>query len=85
MITSRVYITPDHIHHASPVDGAVEKILLESENGKVLHNDSLSMNYVRVAVESADGWTEIDAPVESEEPTIEDKAEAYDILIGVSE
>lgn len=30
-------------------------------------------------------YTETDIPIEVEEPTIEDKAEAYDILVGVRE
>lgn len=30
-------------------------------------------------------YTETDIPVDEEEPTIEDKAEAYDILTGVVE
>jgi len=30
-------------------------------------------------------YTETDEPVEPEEVTVEDKAEAYDILMGVSE
>lgn len=30
-------------------------------------------------------YTETDIPVDEEEPTIEDKAEAYDILVGVRE
>lgn len=30
-------------------------------------------------------YTETDIPVDAEEPTVEEKAEAYDILVGVSE
>lgn len=30
-------------------------------------------------------YTETDIPVDEEEPTVEEKAEAYDILVGVSE
>lgn len=83
MIFSKVWITPDHIYHNYPVDGAVEKTLLEAENGKVLHKDSEPLEYLRVAVDSVDGWYEVDDPIPSEEePTVEDKAEAYDILTG---
>lgn len=30
-------------------------------------------------------YTETDIPVDEEEPTVEEKAEAYDILVGVRE
>lgn len=30
-------------------------------------------------------YTETDIPVDAEEPTVEEKAEAYDILVGVRE
>lgn len=64
MKKSTIYVTPDHKYHSAPVDGAVEKILLEAENGKVLHKDSEPFNYLSVAVDTVDGWAEIDAEPE---------------------
>lgn len=85
MIVSKVYITPDHIYHKTPVEDAEKKILLEAENGMVLHKDSEPFEYLRVAVDSVDGWSEIKPVPPEEEPTVEDKAQAFDILMGVSE
>lgn len=82
MITKTIYVTPDKIYHSEFVAGAVEKTLLEAEDGKVLHRDSEPFEYLRVAVDSVDGWSEIKPVPPEDEPTVEDKAEAYDILMG---
>ena len=61
---------------------------LFAEEGKVLTDGSAYYNCVDV--QSTDGWREVDAPAEDEEspdvdPELVAKAEAYDILMGVSE
>lgn len=58
---------------------------LFADEGKVLTNGTDFFNCVDV--QSADGWSEIDAPAEDEEtpeidPELAAKAEAYDILMG---
>lgn len=58
------------------------KIRLYADNGKAVTQDGKTL-YGSIDVLSADGWYEIadPAPVE-DEPTAEDKSEAYDILMG---
>ena len=69
------------------IDGG-ERIRHWSDNGMkirqnetgVLYDDAVDIVPCRYT------YTETDEPVEPEdEPTIEDKAEAYDILLGVTE
>lgn len=66
-------------------DVAHERILLTAAEGKALTNDSGMTVWNCIAVNSADGWTEIDAPVpEDEEATEADYLAALNEL-GVSE
>lgn len=46
---------------------AHERILLTAAEGKVLTNDGGITTWNCIAVDSADGWTEIDAPADEEE------------------
>ena len=64
---------------------AHERILLTSAEGKALTNDGGATVWNCIAVDSADGWTEIDAPVpEDEDATEADYLAALNEL-GVSE
>ena len=47
--------------------GAHEYILLTAAEGKALTNDGGVIVWNCIAVDSADGWTEIDAPSEDED------------------
>ena len=59
---------------------AHERILLTASEGKALTNDGGVTVWNCIAVDSADGWTEIDAPV----PEDEDATEA-DYLAALNE
>ena len=59
---------------------AYEHILLTAAEGKALTNDSSVTIWNCIAVDSTDGWTEIDAPA----PKDEDATEA-DYLIVLNE
>lgn len=64
---------------------AHERILLASAEGKALTNDGGVTVWNCIAVDSADSWTEIDAPVpEDEDATEADYLAALNEL-GVSE
>ena len=60
-------------------DVAHERILLTAAEGKALTNDGGVTVWNCIAVDSADGWTEIDAPSEDDE--ISD-TEALNIITG---
>ena len=68
------------------VNGVVhERILLTAAEGKALTNDGGVTVWNCIAVDSADGWTEIDAPApEDEDATEADYLAALNEL-GVSE
>lgn len=55
-----------------------EKLLLTADEGKALTNDGVTL-WNCVAVDSAEGWTEVDAPAADEEATAE---EALGIITG---
>ena len=63
---------------------AHERILLTAAEGKALTNDGGVTVWNCIAVNSADGWTEIDAPSEDEDATEADYKAALAEL-GVSE
>lgn len=63
---------------------ATERILLTAAEGKALTNDGGVTIWNCIAVDSADGWTEIDAPSEDEDATEADYLAALNEL-GVSE
>lgn len=64
---------------------AHERILLTAAEGKALTNDGGMTAWNCIAVDSADGWTEIDAPApEDEDATEADYLAALNEL-GVSE
>ena len=58
---------------------AHERVLLTAAEGKALTNDGGATAWNCVAVDSADGWTEIDAPIADDEIT---DAEALSIITG---
>lgn len=59
-------------------------VRLFADEGKALQKGEVITTCVDVLASAVSDWAEIDyAP--SEEPTVEDKAEAYDILMGVTE
>ena len=64
-------------------DGTIEnRIRLYADDGKVVTQDGVNL-YGSIDVLSSDGWYEtVDPAPVDDEPTIEDKAEAYDILMG---
>ena len=72
----------------SPVyaDGRTESayVRLVADDGKMLQKGELAAICIDALATEADTWKEVDY-VEPEESTAEDKAEAYDILMGVSE
>lgn len=59
---------------------AHERILLTAAEGKALTNDGGVTTWNCVAVDSVDGWTEIDAPVVGEEEITD--TEALQIITG---
>lgn len=61
-----------------------ERILLTAAEGKALTNDGGVTVWNCIAVDSADGWTEIDAPSEDEDANETDYKAALAEL-GVSE
>ena len=56
---------------------AHERILLTAAEGKALTNDSGMTVWNCIAVDSADGWTEIDVPIEETSDT-----DALQIITG---
>ena len=77
MTTGKVTSTINGVAH--------ERILLTAAEGKALTNDGGVTVWNCIAVDSADGWTEIDAPVpEDEDATEADYLAALNEL-GVSE
>lgn len=59
---------------------AHERILLTAAEGKALTNDGGVTTWNCIAVDSTDGWTEIDAPVVGEEEISD--TEALNIITG---
>lgn len=59
---------------------AHERILLRAAEGKALTNDGGVTTWNCIAVDSTDGWTEIDAPVDGEEEITD--TEALQIITG---
>lgn len=57
---------------------AHEHILLTAAEGKALTNDNGVTAWNCIAVDSADGWTEIDAPSEDEDANETDYKTALD-------
>lgn len=64
---------------------AHERILLTAAEGKALTNDGGVTVWNCIAVDSADGWTEIDAPVPEDEDANEADYKAALAELGVSE
>ena len=63
---------------------ATERILLTADEGKALTNDGGVTVWNCIAVDSVDGWAEIDAPSENEDANEADYKAALAEL-GVSE
>lgn len=64
----------------------IEGNKLTPGEGKKLTNGSVYSNLVYLGIhDSPDNWREVDADAPEDEETEADKAEAYDILTGVSE
>lgn len=59
---------------------AHERILLTAAEGKVLTNDGGVTTWNCIAVDSTDGWTEIDAPADGGEEITD--TEALNIITG---
>lgn len=59
---------------------AHERILLTAAEGKVLTNDGGVTTWNCIAVDSTDGWTEIDAPADGGEEITD--TEALQIITG---
>ena len=64
---------------------AHERILLTAAEGKALTNDGGATVWNCIAVGSADGWVEIDAPVPENEDATEADYKAALAELGVSE
>ena len=64
---------------------AHERILLTAAEGKALTNDDGVTVWNCIAVDSADGWVEIDAPVPEDEDATEADYKAALAELGVSE
>jgi hypothetical protein len=69
------------------VEGRVRSayVRLVADDGMMLKNGVQTAICVDVLATEADEWTEVDYAEPPSEPTDSDKAEAYDILMGVSE
>lgn len=61
-------------------DVAHERILLTAAEGKALTNDGGVTTWNCIAVDSTDGWAEIDAPVSGDEEISD--TEALNIITG---
>ncbi len=59
---------------------AHERILLTAAEGKALTNDGGVTTWNCIAVDSTDGWTEIDAPVDGDNEITD--TEALSIITG---
>lgn len=59
---------------------AHERILLTAAEGKALTNDGGVTTWNCIAVDSTDGWTEIDAPVDDDDEITD--TEALSIITG---
>lgn len=59
---------------------AHERILLTAAEGKALTNDGGMTTWNCIAVDSTDGWEEIDAPIAGEEEITD--TEALNIITG---
>lgn len=59
---------------------AHERILLTAAEGKVLTNDGGVTTWNCIAVDSTDGWAEVDAPVDGGEEITD--TEALNIITG---
>ncbi len=71
-----------------PVEGHPDLIKTYSDAGFMVRNIETGELYSEAIdpISAHREYEETDIPIEvEEEPTIEDKAEAYDILVGVSE
>ena len=55
-------------------------VRLVADDGMILKNGELETSVIDILASTTSEWEEISAP--DSEPTVEDKAEAYDILIG---
>ena len=62
-----------------------ERILLTAAEGKTLTNDGGVTVWNCIAVDSVDGWTEIDVPVPEDEDATEADYKAALAELGVSE
>ena len=73
------------------MDGSmiIEGNIITAEDGMTLTNGATYSKHVYLGKwDSPENWWEIsdaDVPAPEDEPTIEDKAEGFDILMGVSE
>lgn len=70
----------------SPQDGEGRResnfVRLVADEGMMLTNGERSATVVDVLKMDVSGWSEVPYVEPEEEPTIEDKAKAYDILMG---
>lgn len=64
-----VYLAPDNKCYPTMVDGAIPKIQLDADAGKVLVHPLHEIEYLRKIVDSADGWYEVDYFEPMENPT----------------
>lgn len=68
-----VYVDSKKRHLAYPVEGSIQMTELTADRGKVLKNDSVNGEWLCIAVESTDGWYEIDnTPPDEENAEISD-------------
>lgn len=70
-----------------PVEGNPDLIKTYSDAGFMVRNDATDELYAEAIdpISAHREYTETEIPVDAEEPTVEEKAEAYDILTGVVE
>ena len=70
-----------------PVEGHPDLIKTYSDAGFMVRNVATDELYAEAIdpISAHREYTETDIPVDEEEPTVEEKAEAYDILVGVRE
>lgn len=70
----------------SPQDGDGRResnfVRLVADDGMMLTNGERSATVVDVLKTDVSNWSEVPYVEPEEEPTVEDKAEAYDILMG---
>lgn len=75
MTQKTIFVDADKRHLAKRIDGAAQMIELTAEHGKALKHNLVDGEWLSVAVDSVDGWAEVDPTPEP--PTDEEALTRY--------